>query len=103
LRDRFDPVVTGWPDVHRRGVFGSPAFTVPGYLFALFAEDEIIVKVSESLRAELLERDGVYEWVPPGSGMRTFGRWIAVPVAGLSDDDLLDILEDAYICATNRI
>lgn len=100
LRDRLAGDLRAWPFARRRGVFGNPALTVPGTLFALFRADHLVVKVSPALRERLLASPDVYEWVPEGSDMRSFGEWIAVPVAGRSDDDLRAILDDAYQRAT---
>lgn len=81
-------------------MFGNPALSVPGALFAFFRADHIVVKVSPSFRDRLLRSPDVYEWVPEGSGMRSFGDWIAVPVVGRCDADLRAILDDAYQRAT---
>ena len=101
LRDRFFESLADLEWARRRGVFGSPALCVPGTLFALFYADRIVVKVSPELRLSLLESADVYEWVPEGSGMRSFGEWIAVPIAGRSDDLVCNILHDAYARAAN--
>ena len=101
LRDRLCGDLRSWPFARRRGVFGNPALTVPGTLFALFRADHMVVKVSAGLRDRLLESSDVYEWIPEGSGMRSFGEWIAVPVAGRADSDLRAILDDAYQRATS--
>lgn len=103
LRDRLCGDLRSWPFARRRGVFGNPALTVPGTLFALFRADHIVVKVSPDLRHRLLECPDVAEWVPEGSGMRSFGEWIAVPVAGRSDAELRVILDDAYQRATSIV
>lgn len=101
LRDRFFESLSDLEWMRRRGVFGRPALSVPGTLFAFFYADRIVVKVSPELRLNLLESDDVYEWVPEGSGMRSFGEWIAVPIAGRSDSHLGDVLRDAYARAAN--
>lgn len=100
LRDRLCGDLRSWPFARRRGVFGNPALTVPGTLFALFRADHLVVKVSPALRERLLMEPDVYEWVPEGSGVRSFGDWIAVPVAGRADANLRAILDDAYQRAT---
>lgn len=103
LRERVAGDLGAWPFARRRGVFGSPALTVPGTLFALFHAGEVIVKVSPGMREQLLREPGVYEWVPEGSGMRSFGEWIAVPAAGRSDTELRRIVADAYHRAVTSI
>ncbi|HAX26108.1 MAG TPA: MmcQ/YjbR family DNA-binding protein [Thermomicrobiales bacterium] len=100
LRERLSGDLRGWPFARRRNVFGNPALTVPGTLFAFFRADHLVVKASPAVRATLLTSPDVYEWVPEGSGMRSFGDWVAVPVAGRSDADLHAILDDAYQRAT---
>lgn len=100
LRDRLAESPSAWPLARRRGVFGNPGLSVPGALFAFFRADHVVVKVSAELRETLLRSPDVYEWVPEGSGMRSFGDWIAIPVAGRADADLRAILDDAYLRAT---
>lgn len=101
LRDRLAGDLRAWPYARRRGVFGNPALTVPGTLFALFRADHLVVKVTPALRERLLASPDVVEWVPEGSDMRSFGEWIAVPVAGRDDAELRAILADAYQRATS--
>ena len=103
LRDRLAGDLTTWPFARRRGVFGNPALTASGALFAFFRADHLVVKVSSGLRDRLLESPDVYAWAPEGSGMRSFGEWIAVPVAGRDDADLRAILDDAYQRATSIV
>lgn len=96
LRDRLTGELQAWPHARRRSVFGNPGLSIPGALFAFFRADHLVVKTSSAVRERLLQMPDVYAWVPEGSGLRSFGDWIVVPIAGRADSDLRAILDDAY-------
>lgn len=95
LRERFDPVVAGWPGVAKRTMMGHPGYGVRGKLFAFFDHGQVVFKCPDERRDDLLALPGAIAWVPPGMGMTRFGQWLALPT-DTPDDDLIDALEIAY-------
>lgn len=96
LRERFDPSATAWPGVARKQIFGHPGYSLRGKVFAFFDDGEVVVKASDGERERLLNHEGAYAWVPPGSGMTRWGNWVGLSEAAFDDDELQDAMEAAY-------
>ena len=76
LIDLFSSVVPGPPVVQRK-MFGYPAAFVNGNLFMSLFQDDLILRLPEGLREELLKVDGAKIFSPmPGRPMR---EYVAVP------------------------
>ena len=76
LIDLFSSVVPGPPVVQRK-MFGYPAAFVNGNLFMSLFQDDMILRLPEGLREELLKVDGAKIFSPmPGRPMR---EYVAVP------------------------
>jgi TfoX/Sxy family transcriptional regulator of competence genes len=76
LIDLFSSVMPGPPVVQRK-MFGYPAGFVNGNLFMSLFQDDMILRLPENLREELLKVDGAKIFSPmPGRPMR---EYVAVP------------------------
>ena len=76
LVDLFASVMPGPPAVQRK-MFGYPAAFVNGNLFMSLFQDDMILRLPEGLREELLKVDGAKIFSPmPGRPMR---EYVAVP------------------------
>ncbi len=76
LIDLFSSVVPGPPVVQRK-MFGYPAAFVNGNLFMSLFQDDMILRLPEGLREELLKVDGAKIFSPmPGRPMR---EYVAIP------------------------
>src|SRR6266581_8372512 len=86
LIDLFSSVVPGPPVVQRK-MFGYPAAFVNGNLFMSLFQDDMILRLPEGLREELLEVDGAKIFSPmPGRPMR---EYVAVPPGILANQKQL--------------
>jgi TfoX/Sxy family transcriptional regulator of competence genes len=76
LVDLFASVVPGPPAVQRK-MFGYPAAFINGNMFMGLFQDDMILRLPESLREEFLKKDGAKIFEPmPGRPMR---EYVAVP------------------------
>ena len=76
LIDLFASVVPGPPAVQRR-MFGYPAGFINGNMFMGLFQDDMVLRLPESLREEFLKRDGAKIFEPmPGRPMR---EYVTVP------------------------
>ena|ERR1700686_175184 len=76
LIDLFAGVIPGPPAVQRK-MFGYPAGFINGNMFMGLFQDDMILRLSESLREEFLKVDGAKIFEPmPGRPMR---EYVAVP------------------------
>src|SRR6202049_4576359 len=76
LIDLFATVVPGPPAVQRK-MFGYPAGFINGNMFMSLFQDDMILRLPESLREEFLKVDGAKIFEPmPGRPMR---EYVAVP------------------------
>lgn len=80
LVERFDAALPDDPRVARRSMFGYPAaFADNGRLFAALHQDDLMVRLGEEERAQLLARPGAKPFEPmPGRRMR---EYVVVPAA----------------------
>jgi TfoX/Sxy family transcriptional regulator of competence genes len=76
LVDLFASVTPGTPAVQRK-MFGYPAAFINGNMFMGLFQDDMILRLPESLREEFLKKDGAKIFEPmPGRPMR---EYVAVP------------------------
>ena len=82
LIDLFVTVIPDPPAVQRK-MFGYPAAFVNGNLFMSLFQDDMILRLPESLREEFLKVDGAKSFEPmPGRPMR---EYVAVPPQIMAD------------------
>jgi TfoX/Sxy family transcriptional regulator of competence genes len=82
LIDLFVSVIPDPPAVQRK-MFGYPAAFVNGNMFMSLFQDDMILRLPESLREEFMKVDGAKIFEPmPGRPMR---EYIAVPPQVLAD------------------
>jgi hypothetical protein len=84
LSQAFDEVVTSWPDVKARPVFGHRGYVRAGKMFAFLAGDGVAVKAAGDFAGELYARPGVEAFAYNGMPMK---QW---PILPLQADDALD-------------
>ena len=88
LVDTFDQAIAAFPLAERRMMFGSPAAFVNGNMFAGVHQQQIVFRLPEGLRAELLKVEGAEQFEPmPGRPMR---EYIAAPPSMTSDPRLIE-------------
>ena len=94
-----DEVVTSWPGVHARPVFGQRAYVRGRKMFAFLADAGVSVKAGSPQEAEkLCERDGVAPFVY-GEGMEMKG-WPVLPLRSDEElDEALSVVRRAYEAA----
>ena len=86
LIDLFVSVIPDPPVVQRK-MFGYPAGFVNGNMFMSLFQDDMILRLPESLREEFLKVDGAKIFEPmPGRPMR---EYVAVPSQGMADKQKL--------------
>jgi TfoX/Sxy family transcriptional regulator of competence genes len=82
LIDLFNSVIPDPPTVQRK-MFGYPAGFVNGNMFMSLFQDDMILRLPESLRDEFLKVDGAKIFEPmPGRPMR---EYVAVPPQVMAD------------------
>jgi len=91
-----DEVVTQWPDVRAKQVFGHRGYVRSGRMFGFQADEGVAVKVFAGDDAdELYARPGVAPFVYSG-GME-MRAWPVLPLAGDADvEAALTALQQAY-------
>ena len=90
LQSAFHEVVTAWPEVAARPVFGHRGYVRAGKMFAFVVGDGMAVKASGTFAGELYARPGVVPFVVNEMPMQ---QW---PILELRDDaGLDDVLEQA--------
>jgi TfoX/Sxy family transcriptional regulator of competence genes len=83
-------VLTAWPEVKARPVFGCHGFLRAGKMFAFVWGDGVAVKASGAFAEELYARPGVVAFAYNGKPMT---GWPVLPLA--ADDALDDVVEMA--------
>lgn len=95
LQAAVEEIVTSWPDVSGRNVFGHRGYVRGGKMFAFLPRNGVSVKAEDAADADALyARDGVTAFAYKGMPMR---QWPILPL--LSEDDLdaaVDALRRAY-------
>ncbi len=70
---RFDRAVAALPEIQQRKMFGYPAAFVNGHMFAGVFQTSLFVRLAETDRTELIEKDGATPFAPmPGRVMREY-------------------------------
>lgn len=87
----IDEVVSCWPDVHGKNVFGHRGWVRAGTMIGFVAEEGVAIKsLSETHAAELYARPGAKPFIY--SGTMEMKGWPVLPVA--TDDDVSDVLSE---------
>jgi hypothetical protein len=87
----IDEVVTSWPDVHGKNVFGHRGWVRAGTLLGFVAENGVSIKsLSDAHATELYARAGVKPFVY--SGTMEMKGWPVLPVT--CDKDVCDVLSE---------
>jgi hypothetical protein len=90
LTTAVDEVVTAWPEVKARPVFGYRGYVRAGRMFAFLAGGGVAVKAAGAFGDELYARPGVVSFAYNGMPMK---GWAIVP---LLDESALDgVIDDA--------
>ena len=90
----IDEVVTSWPDVRGKNVFGHRGYVRRGRMFGFVAADGVAVKLGTRDLATLYEIDGVRAFRQNNKDMHA---WPILPVLEESHvDRALDWLRRAY-------
>ena len=82
----LDSFLLDIPIVKPGKMYGHPAYYIGGKLFASLFMEGVCVKVPESLKNELIKREGIEPFTPMGRKMR---EWILI-TRGKSEDYLMD-------------
>jgi len=106
LQRSVDEIVSAWPEVRAKQVFGHRGYVRAGHMFAFLADSGVAFKAVPA-HAEKLYASGVaHPFVYGGAGAEMRG-WPVVPLA--SDDDVTNALtrvqtawEEATPGGTNR-
>jgi hypothetical protein len=84
---RFDRAVPKEPAVERREMFGFPAAFLGGRLFASLYQEDVVLRLAEADRQELLDMPGARRFEPrPG---RVMGEFVVLAPAQAADDAAL--------------
>src|SRR3990172_802017 len=79
LKQVFEKAIQSFPEAEPRKVFGYPAAVVNGHMFAGLHQADLILRLSEADRANLLKCPGAKLFEPmPGRPMR---EYVVVPPA----------------------
>jgi len=71
--DGFERATKGLPGVERRTMFGYPSVFLNGNMLASIFQDRVMVRLSETDRADAMKRDGAKPFEPtPGRGMKEY-------------------------------
>ena len=85
------------PNVTTRKMFGAEAFFHARRMFAFLREDQVVLKLPEGEREQLLETRAARPFlVDENAG---FGRWVEVPVLGDATGRALKAVHSAYNAA----
>ena len=79
LKQVFEKAIQSFPEAEPRKVFGYPAVVINGHMFAGLHQEDMILRLGEVDRAQLLKRPGAKLFEPmPGRPMR---EYVVVPPA----------------------
>jgi TfoX N-terminal domain len=88
LVERFGAVLSRFPDIQQRQMFGYPAAFIGGNMVTSLFHDHWVVRLPDADREELLAIDGAGPFAPmPGRPMKGYA---IVPPSIVSDDAALD-------------
>jgi hypothetical protein len=89
-----DEIVTAWPEVKARPVFGYRGYVRAGRMFAFLTGDGVAVKASGAFAEELYARPGVVAFAYNGMPMK---QWAILPLADEGAlDDIVGNARQAY-------
>jgi len=92
-----DEVVTSWPDVKARSVFGHRGYVRTGSMFGFLADGGVAAKATGRLADELMARDGATVFAHTGMPMK---QWVVLPLRTDAEVDYaVDALNRAYDAA----
>ena len=74
-KEILDTFLLEMPFVKPGKMYGHPAYYVGGKLFASLYMEGVCIKVPESLKKELLKKDGIVPFEPMGRKMR---EWVQI-------------------------
>jgi TfoX/Sxy family transcriptional regulator of competence genes len=78
----FEQATDGLPGIERRTMFGYPSVFLNGNMLASIFQDRVMVRLSESDRADAMKRAGAKPFEPtPGRGMKEYVDFPAVVTA----------------------
>jgi TfoX/Sxy family transcriptional regulator of competence genes len=78
----FEQATDGLPAIERRTMFGYPSVFQNGNMLASIFQDRVMVRLSESDRAEAMKRAGAKPFEPtPGRGMKEYVEFPASVIA----------------------
>lgn len=79
----FERAVDGLAGIEHRTMFGYPSVFLNGNMLASIFQDRIMVRLSESDRADAMERAGAKPFEPmPGRGMK---EYVELPASVIDD------------------
>jgi TfoX/Sxy family transcriptional regulator of competence genes len=87
-------------DLGRLTMFGHPAFTVGGKMFACLYADGLALKLPEALAQTVLERPGASPFQPYGKTMRTWVLIVHADPGAYAGE--LRVIEEAIAFAASR-
>lgn len=77
LKQVFEKAIQAFPDAEPRKVFGYPAAVINGHMFSGLHQDDMILRLADDDRTQLLKRAGARVFEPmPGRPMR---EYVVVP------------------------
>jgi TfoX/Sxy family transcriptional regulator of competence genes len=78
----FEQATDGLPGIERRTMFGYPSMFLNGNMLASIFQDRVMVRLSESDRADAMKRAGAKPFEPtPGRGMKEYVEFPASVIA----------------------
>jgi TfoX/Sxy family transcriptional regulator of competence genes len=81
--EAFTRATDGLPNVEHRSMFGYPSVFLNGNMLASIFQDRIMVRLSESDRADAVKRAGAKPFEPtPGRGMK---EYVELPASVIAD------------------
>jgi TfoX/Sxy family transcriptional regulator of competence genes len=88
IKRQFEEAILPLPGAEVRKMFGYPAAFYNGQMFACVFGEQMIVRLPEAEKAELLSRPGASPFEPmPGRVMR---EYVVLPAAAIADVSELD-------------
>lgn len=101
LRLHFEKIVLKWPGVHKKMMFGSPAYMTGKTSFAMLVSGGIILtRLSVPEKERLLEDSTAAYFEGHGRIMK---KWIRIPVSSPSDiDAFIPYIRSSYETARDE-
>ncbi|MBX0321962.1 TfoX/Sxy family protein [Halomicroarcula sp. F13] len=97
LKAALDDLVSEWPAVTERTMFGCPSYQADGTLFAVVVTDGVaLTRLPETDRPEL---EAAFETGPFRAGERTVTKWVQVTVDEDGVERLAPFVESSYEAA----